>query len=706
MNRAIQGDLGVVKLGNLPLWNYTISEQAVAGIDKLSSIGGGLRLDIFDYGTTTGWYMMGSIFKTSADTSDLLDGQPKLLSSDSSDTTKNLFKYNGIDCTGYFKEDEVQQYIRWKVLSRGSRRVKATLILLTDVVQSMDTLRYIDCECLIPSREGSLVANFNPKLWPKSNLDNTLENDRLVIGEQDGIANIGASKYIIAVQSSYPRAYQNMQVASYTTQPVPHGYSLSLGCSLKANNSDTYLKMFGTGATPVFGYAEVIEEKTSVTDLTDDIVITQIPDEEEFGTYNVYTLLATRNFTSCDVVSADDEVIRTDNIDGSVTFNIDHVLPPAYGIEYNGLIRCYLIDIQGKQVCLEFKYTNTSVSYEEIHCRVEITFSNPDDSHSQIQLISRMYPDQQSATASKIDGYKIHNRLYGFTKAVKNITLYGEQTNKEYLYPLWSGSPMQEFHSNSVYGKSYENGTAIPFTGGPDRENGEMGAFMFMWHDMYGAEGIGVQRPTNPFTAHVRLFGVGTSVSNYGPHAWDLYGSLISGSARRHFDDIYSENPYLYVSAAQKIYMFHNHDRLIQSNDGNDTFVDAYLSVWNSNGPITTETDLRDTDQVTDSDAWVGRTIIIYKGDLHEPKDGVQTKSELCRTTVLTATDISEGFVITSGNFRVNITSNVVYHDYACFPLRAGVPEYENTGLFHITVVPHTSKVLPTPGTMYYIDIV
>ena len=677
MNRELQGTLGFVKLGNLPLWNYSVSQQAVAGIDKLSSIGGGLKLAIYDPSAPVGqqWKIMGTIFKTSADTGDLLNGLPKLLSSESSDATKNLFKYNGIDCTGYFRSDPILDFIRGKILQRGSRKIKASMVLVGDVGDMPADNKLVDCSDLVLEREGELVAQFDTAtLDGTATITNTQVDDRLLVGEQDGIANIGTTEYLIGVQGAEGRTYQKVPVSDFTISTSPTmGYALGLGYALKNKNSDTLLKMFGTGATTVFGYAEVVEEKKTTADKTTDIVHSTVPGDEY--DYDVYTLTTNSNFTCCDLTSTDN-VTREDNQDGSVKFTIEYIIPASREV-HTDTIRCYHVDKLGRVVKMEFQYAMSGVLYEETPCKVEVLFTNPNGASASIQLTCYIDADSKSIDASMITDRHIQNRLYGFTKPVKNVNGYSQ--DDDYYMPLW-------IRYETDY--SWKERTVAPFSLVADRDGGEMGALFFMWKDLYGNTNASQDRPSNPFTAHIRLF----STAN-GPHAWDLYGAVGTQNTRR-FDGDVSENPYLLVSS--KKYMFHNHDRLIKYNDGNDTFLDAWMSVWNG------ET------QVTDgATAWVGRTINIYKGVLHEPKDGAQPKTLLCSFGAITAADITNGAKeSTTGSFRLILKSNQTYYDYANFPVGDGWAEYMHTGMYHVQVIRYEASEGPTPGTMYYIDIV
>jgi hypothetical protein len=696
MNRELQGTLGFVKLGNLPLWNYSVSQQAVAGIDKLSSIGGGLKLAIYDPSAPVGqqWKIMGTIFKTSADTGDLLNGLPKLLSSDSSEATKNLFKYNGIDCTGYFRKDSVLGFIRSRVLEKGSRKIKASMVLVSDVGDMPADNKLVDCSDLVLEREGEMTASFNPRNGETTYVAGTLDDDRFIVGEQDGIANIGTTEYLIGIQSNTDRVYQKTPISidKVTGEFEPSmGFALALGYALKNKNSGALLKMFGTGATTVFGYVEVTEESKTIEDKSSSIVHTTIPGEDY--DYNVYTLAINSNFTSADVRSHD-EVVKTENPDGSVKFEISFVIPASSEVHRDS-IECSIVDELGYTTILQYDYIMSGVLYEDTPCKIDVVFTNV-GANAQIQLTSYMDTDSESAEASLVYNRKIQNRFYGFTKPIKNDS--GDTTIQEdYFYPFAYISARPEWRRSDV----------APFGLTADRTNGEMGALFFMWKDLYGNTNVNQNRPTYPFTAHMRLF----STAN-GPHAWDLYGPVVDSTNHRLFDGAVSENPYFRFTVTEEgvskyiKYMFHNHDRLIPYNpNDNNTFMYAYMSVWKH---AESETTIVDENQVTDgAEAWVGRTINIYKGPLHEPKDGPQTKTPLCSFGPITADDITNGIIdSTSGRFRCSIDSNVTYYECTNFPTHDGYSEYGHTGMFLVKVIRFEASEGPTPGTMYYIDIV
>ena len=700
MNMSISGTLGFVKLGNLPLWNYSVSQQAVAGIDKLSSIGGGLKLTIYDPSAPVDqqWKIMGTIFKTSADTGDLLNGLPKLLSSDSSEDTKNLFKYNGIDCTGYFRKDSVLDFIRSRVIEKGSRKIKASMVLVGDVGDMPADNKLVDCSDLVLERVGLMTALFDTRIAQNATPETgALKDDRLIVGEQDGVANIGTAKYLIGIQSYVERLYQMVGVSNSRDQEsVSFGYALGLGYALKNSSTNALLKMFGTDSTPVFGYAEVVEEKKTETSKTADIVHTTVYDPTTALDYDVYTLTINSPCTYVDVTSKDN-IVRTDNPDGSTSFVISYTIPASTEV-HTDVIRCFTIDELGRQTMVEFTYRMTGVSYEETQCKVEILIDAPDGdvtSHFIRYTLGMIPDDGDTITATMISGRKIQNRFYGFTKPVKNNSA-DATIQTDYFRPFAYLSEGAEWRDSKV----------APYSLVADKANGEMGALFFMWKDLYGNTTVTQGRPTNPFTAHIRLFS-----TDVGPHAWDLYGPVVDSTNHRRFDGTVSENPYFRFTVTEEgvskyiKYMFHNHDRLIKYNDGNDTFMYAYMSVWKH---AESKTTIVDSDQVTDgAEAWVGRTINIYKGPLHEPKDGPQTKTPLCSFGPITADDITNRIIdSTSGSFRCSIDSNVTYYECTNFPTHDGYSEYGHTGMFLVKVIRYKAEEGPTPGTMYYIDIV
>jgi hypothetical protein len=810
MHRGLTGDMGIVKLGNLPLWNYTISEQNTAiteqtGLEKLQSIGGGVLFKIYDYGTQSGWHFFGSALKTSYDTGDTYESGgvtlPKILSSDSSADTVALFRDNGFSCDGFFRDTSVSDYMRVKLNERGYYDIKADLILTMSLDIEPSTRDIIDCSNLVAPIQGALEGVFDSNVSIGRLNDNTrMEFDRIVVGEEGGVAKIGATNYLVGMlmagNTSNINVAQNYNVAVATrinNVTIGLGYGFGFGFALKALNSSNYLKLFGTDSTGVFGYIQMYEESKNITNSTDVTkgnlhiaeydnndgwvfnpdpddnadVLPYIPYYQEiiddfFDSENPWsrsdryqeeiyaridTIKVTGELSSASVSSTcvnEADIIKTISEVGGeeeTTFFIPNYVYAGGESGYSDKISIYVKDKTGKQTEAIFNLnlilsdgvaTNTNLNVV-VKCttitdksdnntrKIQITVvpvCNGSFAYMSANGIVYNYADTNWSSTLEggyrtINSRQLENRYYGFTKAFDN-----DDTDSTQLDNYYAPVSM-----NSNWGKS----TYVqPWGGALTPANKQRGGLIFYWKDLYqviDSQANPALRPDNPITSWVRIFN-----TTNGPHAWDLYGSVLADNEGHKKFNLLSENPYISIAAINRWYMFHNNrDRLIENNATDTPFVDAYMTIWDSTN-AGSQSGMVSTDQQTLLSELNGKTIILYVAPLNEPitreQDNSQIKFEIARfsfSDITTATEKSVDVQNTDSNhtayngwYTCKVTSGIKYWDYTRYPLGVSDPQsmIGQEGMYHIEITPATgaASIIPAhspyPGDMYYIDII
>lgn len=707
-NFATGGDLGFVKLGNLPLWNYSTAEQdADLKLNKLRSYGGGLIIKADDYNNPQGWTRVGTLFGTTDETYVSPQGntQPRPLSSDSNETTK-LLKTQGVDCTGFFRRDSAIDFWRKRLIDVGVNALKMDMCLVKTTGNNPSDADIIDCSQMIASKDGVLKGLFD--VGSKRSIRITGKHyhveDRFLLGEENGVANINGTLYPIGVQlqqdiSEYD--WCETMISQNTPRPIPDcGFAIGFGFALK--NGNDYLSLFTNDEPNVFGYAQVFEETKTEVDDDEDIVVEQktieIEEYEDIYTYNQYSLTKDGQLRDCDVQGDLDDFIKTvDAETGNVIFETSFVIQGANYPYYNsksGEVRIDMMSYihKAQQTTLYYDYEVTG-NTEDITCTIKITFSRENnDTESKVTIDHCFYDclDEDNEVHSiTVTDRSISNRSYGFAKTVWNQYI---SPHTDYWAPF------------SSYNSEYWTSNVNPWNTSADRSQGKMGALFFMWQDLY-TKAVAqnkrcneVKRNDVPMTVWVRLFGTSS-----GPHAWDLY---TGGNSVKGFDKS-DECQTLTVSG--HTYKFLTNDRLIENE--NHDFIDTYISIWSSSS------------QVTAASEWEGKTLRLYAVPLHEPKDGdasSYTRHWVAATESVDghweydpiaefawdSTATSAGYVDSEVGARCEIKSNLTVYDYLSI---GGHPQFEATGIYRLRIYPHlvNSHMLsnPSPGTMYYLSM-
>lgn len=209
----------------------------------------------------------------------------------------------------------------------------------------------------------------------------------------------------------------------------------------------------------------------------------------------------------------------------------------------------------------------------------------------------------------------IVSKYRGFTKLVPNNT----QTNKYYLPFALEGS---NYTAQKIY-PANNSGVSRDY----------LGAAFFMWYDLMHPgktrtiptinQDPASDRPTDPFTAHLRIFKISEA-----PHAWYVYApnGFESGTdnGKWHWSTS-TENPFKAVS--NKFFEFHlNGDGLIAN--GNTDGVDTYISMYSGSNKIVNTT----SDQTVIKSNLTNRTITVYSQPAYEAIDDRTSTTEFSET--------------------------------------------------------------------------
>lgn len=269
------GGIGNVKLGNLPLWNYTEAEQnqgAQTGLANLQACGAGLRITCQGAAAVEEIALM---CKSVKDTGDMDGNDPIPFCTGSNAATKAMFRDNGFDCTSIISDKSIE-FMRDLLYTYTTRTVWAELIMTknTDDVPSVNA--QIDCTNLVPKEESTANGIFDSNVYPtKTGLAGT-NNDRFVVGEVGGVCKIGSTQYQIGIiggnatvdwggtSTDDSRDLFNYLITyrAQDTSEQPYGRAIAMGIGLK-DASNNLLPIVGTGSTPIMAFAVVTAQNAS-----------------------------------------------------------------------------------------------------------------------------------------------------------------------------------------------------------------------------------------------------------------------------------------------------------------------------------------------------------------------------------------------------------------------------------------------------------
>lgn len=680
---ATGGDIGSIRLGNLPLWNYSVAEQdAEPALDMIRSYGGGLIIRAKDYQSSQGYDIIGTIMAFT-DEKYTKDGQqwPKPLSSD---TVNKSIKTDEIDGSGYFFDDSSTDYMRILLQTKGQQKLKMDLCLMKTVTRNGVNINegdIIDCSAFIPAKEGLLKAILDPdsgQIDPRAYYSRF---DRFILGEVGGVANINGTEYLIGVQTD-ASDYRWKDVLVSQTAVIHYGHAINVGFALMHNN--TFLNLFDNNVPIVFGYIQIIQEYKDVEINTVSSEDAYITIDEETYEYTRFYVERTGSLVDGNVVSQLEGDVYTKSVDanGNLIFLFEFN-GEALSSNRSDRIEISMIHSVGglaQETKLVYEYDAIEKNDMSYNGFVRITISKEnDDTKSRITVDHSFFDysdEDNSCYSTTIKSRKITDRRYAFTKTVFNC---GNPRPSGYFEP-WN---------TTAGGSPYLQSVVQPFGVSASQVDGQMGALFFMWKDLFKRVQDEEALPSDPMTAWVRIFGTET-----GPHAWDFYRISYGFDTK-------CECPYFYFvisSNLTRYFYFHTHDRLISYNVSD--FVDSYVSVFDD----LVESEVHTSTQVTDMSVWEGKTIKFYKADLHEPKDTWE-KTEIA-TFVWDSQATSDGYKDLSIGLRLQIDANQIYNGYANLN---GMPTFEPSGMYRLRIKPQTINGTtypdPTPGTMYYIDI-
>ena len=681
------GGLGTVKLGNLPLWNYSASEQNDSpGLSKLQCFGGGLLLKILDeYGA---WQNFATMQKSVDDTGDYSSDVPVPLSSDSNSATVAMFKTGGFDCSSVFRNETIE-YMKDRLGHYGSASIKASMMLSGGLVSGPTDQEMIDCSELVADKRSSVIGVFDPKntsasYTPSSGYPGTIY-DRIVTGEDGGTATIGSTKYLIGVMKSEGQAWgwdscYNISVKNASNPSSPFK-GVIFPFSLYNSSSGSLLQILGTGKTGVMGFADIAAEKKTQSVTTVDTIDAFESDVTlDRITYNYLTVgmgMAVRGGT------------YTKSVSGTVTtYNV------FADYESSEIVNCKAqLDIHlanGDEASLLFDLYNStdgegapniiiavdsSSGSTKIDATVHLLYSDPD---------SGTLPDTTALTVTVTTARQIVNRFYGFTSVIdtQDNTNYNPPFDQEGMFTADRVMPWNIQGSRST----------------------TIGACLWLWKDLNLTKDGASQRPQDnsapvPITIHTRFFS-----SDTGPHIFNVAKDYYA------FCPL-AEAPFISKTLGdiRRIYC-HNAGTLIEHHGSSYRYLDAVLSLW----PALSGSYYVIGDQITDSDALNGKTVVVYEDVLHEPKDSAAAV-EIARFDVTglgtsKLYDTFRGYKMEGGtrtnlDYYLKVTTQYQAPMYTRLPtgtLQYG--QFGNTGMYRLEMT--HSSTNPSSGSLFTFDII
>lgn len=699
-NRA-SGGIGMVKLGNMPLWLYSKSEQdTTSGLEKLWAIGGGLLLKILD--PSGDWLTFATMLKTVLDVTPpdtYVDGgvtYPMPFSTNSSQATKNMFKYDGFDCSSILRDDYIEP-LRDIHAERCVRRLKAELMLTSTSNAMPNDGQLIDCSKLLPNKEGSVEGIFDDRIIYNKRSHTTAVSplDRFVVGEQGGIAKIGDAIYNIGVQgnsSSQNWGEYLSGVGMSLTEPSAdfYGYSIALGFGLKSSSNNTLYQIFENGVAKVMAFMDVVvgdgsDGQTSQQSITpqsvqETIQITPLTvNDAAIGT----VIHVIENY--------DTGIYHTKEVSGTTT-----------------TYKVYCPHLYNNTEKISIQINCSMSTHTQIEYKMELEQTS-DPGNTPILTFNIASPGSTTfsgavynceGTVSVRNGWSswMKNRYCGFTK----LTVAQNSTNYNYPFaynPKWDGTKLQPWDISAS-------------------RTSTLAAALFMWKDLLGTrdriingQKVSVaKRPQGndnkalPITCHMRVFPI-----TAGPHNWH-----IMWNGNRNFDTL-SENHYHSTGemGTIKMLMYHNAGEVINHVGNVVNFVDALISLW----PQKSGSYYVKDNQIVAPNSLNGKRVYIYEEPLHEPADMWDFNRDSNDNPIplmyfdITGLSSSKKTDVFNGknasgqatDYRCRVTADVTWGGFTRLPIgteRNG--ETGNTGFFRIEVYGGNG---PTSGSTYYIEI-
>lgn len=239
------GALGRVRLGNLPPWNFTESELlGNVGLNRMHCVGGGIQFSISD---TDVMYLLRST------------SENKPLCADSNEETKEMFKTGGFSGEIFFG-NSVSPLLKWALQSASSVTLTARMILAdTKETKPSSLSEVIDCSALVPAKNIEATGAFNTRTNNSSTYGETLYGDRVIVGDDGGIAQIGVNKYKINVAGLDSSSIDNrlsVDVRPTTNHLKTFGRAIGVAIGLVPQTGGTPLQLHGSGATECVAFLE------------------------------------------------------------------------------------------------------------------------------------------------------------------------------------------------------------------------------------------------------------------------------------------------------------------------------------------------------------------------------------------------------------------------------------------------------------------
>ena len=699
------GGIGIVKLGNLPLWNYSEEEQGYAithqtGLEKLWAIGGGLLLKIYDPSQTNPWVTFATMMKTVMDlsTPDTYEegGEtwPMPFSTDSSQLSVDTFKKNGFDCSSILRNDLVEQ-MKDTLSEVCVRDLLVSLMLTSSTNKTPYDSQLIDCSKLIPNKEGEVVGLFDSRMsyndyYYANHNEDLASGDRFVMGEQGGVAKIGSTEFIIGVQAdgrsaTWGQFNQNCSGAAF------YGKCICIGFGLKNKNSETLRTILDDGVSDVIAFMEATESGLNKGTVT----------TEDIDTYDTQAItpIAVGEVIRCVAVYASepsrDNLVTSYTKEASGTTDIYKFYCSGTAGEGKFRVKMNITTTTKVQIDIEFGlYT-----YDVTDANPVLTINVPMSGNATIT--GSVYDAKCDIRVMKGWSRWIRNKYYGFSK------VFPAENTSDYDYPY-------------AYNPNFNSTKVQPFNIYGSRTS-TIGSVLFMWRDLLGTRSSDTVRPTDtvggyanarPTTFHMRVFSKAT-----GPHCWNVM--------RNNYDfDTMCEIPFKStgneMNPIKRIY-YHNSGELIEHQGQIYNHVDALISLW----PSMSGSYYVPSDQITAPDSLNGKSILIYEEPLHEPKDQWDFDKDNNNDAIpLVRFDISglssskktdtfngkvpSGSSWTADNtYQCRVTAEVVWGDYTRKPtgnVRHG--EMGQDGFFRIEVWNVADGKKAKSGSIYYIDII
>lgn len=225
------GGLSNVRLGNLPLWNYSKSEldSGSVALQNMRAVSGGLVFYVSDqpvlvfFKSTEQTYTEGGVT------------YPVPFCSDSNQDTLDMFKYDGFSGEAFFRED-LSDYLKRVLAGAGASGInlKVALAMSLEASPTPSNMNIIDCSNLVPAQTSHAIGSFNPRHSSGTPSGQHVYGDRVIIGENGGIAKAHGNDYTMCVAQSNAnsgdwRISREITVGGGNTDHYGYGIGILLG---------------------------------------------------------------------------------------------------------------------------------------------------------------------------------------------------------------------------------------------------------------------------------------------------------------------------------------------------------------------------------------------------------------------------------------------------------------------------------------------